>query len=138
VTNPEFIERIANFFQVCVSLMEEKNPDYAHQGVPLYDMFHTAYQEMVAPETVLRILLTKHWSAISAWSAGKELKSETLESRLQDACNYIGMLAMLSQEEGPHLVKAIHNYAKAHDPGFSQWIWSFGLYSYGHRFTSLV
>jgi hypothetical protein len=110
MTNPEFIERLANFFQLCIQIVERKNPDYAHQGVPLYDMFHQAFQENIAPEAVLRVLLRKHWSAIAAWASGKALSSETFGDRVKDAANYIAFLAMLSQEEGPALVDGIINH----------------------------
>lgn len=107
MNNLEFIKRIQAFFDACILEIKRKNPDYAHQNVPLYDMFHTAFEENVPPEAVLRVLLTKHWSAIRAWTSGKKLSSETIEGRLTDSANYIGFLAMLSDEDGPDLVNAI-------------------------------
>jgi len=107
VNNLEFIKRIQHFFDECILEIKRKNPDYSHQDVPLYDMFHTAFEEDVPPESVLRVLLTKHWSAIRAWTSGKKLSSETIDGRLTDSANYIGFLAMLSDEDGPALVDAI-------------------------------
>jgi hypothetical protein len=131
MTNPEFIERLSNFFQLCIQLVERKNPDYAHQGVPLYDMFHQAYQENIAPEAVLRILLRKHWSAIQAWASGKPLSSETFGDRVKDAANYVAFLAMLSQEEGPALVQAVMDEASRQDDyPFFRWLVIFHLHNY--------
>jgi hypothetical protein len=114
VTNSAFIDHIANFFRECIAEMHRKNPDYAHQGVPLHDMFHQAFLEGVKPEQVLRILHRKHWTAIQAWTSGQSLKSETIHGRLQDSANYIGMMAMLSAEHGPELVDGLIDYVGIH------------------------
>jgi hypothetical protein len=131
MNNLEFIKRIQHFFDECILEIKRKNPDYAHQGVPLYDMFHTAFEENVPPETVLRVLLTKHWSAVRAWSSGKTLSSETIEGRLTDSANYIGFLAMLSAEEGPALVQAILDEARrTGDNAFFNWMYSFRAFAF--------
>jgi len=92
----DFTHSVENFFRACANIFGPKNKDYTPDQAVLLDVFQTAYEEGIPPESVLRVHLQKHWTAIRRWTITRSLASEAIEDRLHDAANYIAILHLLS------------------------------------------
>jgi hypothetical protein len=87
------------FFSGCLSITKKKGKDYNPTGVPFLEILETAVDAHVEPETVLYIYYRKHASAITAFLQKGHLESEPILGRLQDAANYMGMIAFYETEK---------------------------------------
>lgn len=81
------------FFSGCLSITQKKGKDYNPTGVPFLEVLETAVEGGMTPTQVLFVYYRKHASAIRAYLEKGHLESEPILGRLQDAANYMGMIA---------------------------------------------
>lgn len=81
------------FFSGCLSITQKKGKDYNPTGVPFLEVLETCVEGGMTPTQVLFVYYRKHASAIRAYLEKGHLESEPILGRLQDAANYMGMIA---------------------------------------------
>lgn len=81
------------FYSNCLGITKTKGPDYAPDGIPLLDMVATCVDTQCSIPQGLWTLFRKHVSAIRKhFILRQRLTSESVDSRLFDAANYLAFL----------------------------------------------
>jgi hypothetical protein len=113
MTRTEFIEGAKAFFEEhCVKVLETKGRDY--EGEKMFaGLVATAEAMGISPTQVWFVFFKKHVDAITTYAKdGKPLQSESLESRVGDAINFLlifaGMQGLLPNENlSPEALKKL-------------------------------
>jgi len=84
----------------CFKLLNDKGHDYTGANEDTLANFKMVAQRTgLSPLQVWTVYFTKHADAIQTYIRKGELKSETIESRIEDAINYLLLLNGLIKEK---------------------------------------
>lgn len=89
------------FHEELLPLLEQKGHDYT-QGNDVMDNFVRGAQRLGSKfdkYDVIIVYLLKHWDAFETWVKNRELKSESIDSRLDDLVNYLLLLRLMRLED---------------------------------------
>jgi len=91
----EFFQQMVN---VEKELLDKKGREYAADQDCLAN-FKSKLEIGVSPLQVAMIFMDKHYSSIKSYvKLGHEISDESIEGRIHDMRNYLGLLYMLIQE----------------------------------------
>ena len=99
MTNEKFTEISKQMMKNCFELLTYKGQDYTNGNIDvLHNFKKTASNVELTPLQVWSVYFQKHIDAIHTYIQKGELKSETIDSRIQDAINYLLLLHGLVEE----------------------------------------
>lgn len=89
-----------SILEECIKVMSTKGVDYAAGSADRLYNFREAARDLGLPmEQVLYIYLWKHLTSIKRFCKNGVVESETIESRIVDAINYLLILAKIIDEK---------------------------------------
>jgi hypothetical protein len=96
----KFNELNKEMMKNCYTLLNQKGHDYTNgEQDALYNFKLVATRTGLTPLQVWSVYFTKHIDAIYTYLKKGELKSEPIDSRIQDAINYLLLLNGLIKEK---------------------------------------
>ena len=111
--NDEFLKVFDDIFKSCKDILNAKGHDYSDADNDRLSNFKDVANLMgIEAKQVWAVYFLKHIFAILTWTKGKELKSETLRGRAEDAINYmiLGYALYLEEEENAKQNKPVLKY----------------------------
>lgn len=95
-------EQVADLFEQCEEAFSGGQKEYARREANFAANFErVAERTGISREKALLVYLEKHLDGIHAYVNGHRSQRESVEGRIKDAINYLGLLyAMGKQEEG--------------------------------------
>jgi hypothetical protein len=100
MTNKQLLESSGEIMKECFKLLQTKGHDYTGgDDDALANFKYVGTRTGLDPKQVWAVYFNKHVEAIFTYIKRGELKSETVESRIQDAINYLLLLNGLIQEK---------------------------------------
>lgn len=99
MNNERFSEKSKQMMKECFELLTNKGQDYTNGDVDVLRNFKkTAVNVGLTPLQVWSVYFMKHIDAIQTYIQKGELKSEPIESRIQDAINYLLLFNALIED----------------------------------------
>jgi hypothetical protein len=100
VNNKQLLETSGELVKECFKLLSTKGHDYTGgDDDALANFKYVGLRTGLDPKQVWAVYFNKHIEAIFTYIKRGELKSESVESRIQDAINYLLLLNGLIKEE---------------------------------------
>lgn len=91
--------KLANFFEDCLTILENKGSDYNPSGIAFSEIRAEAADLGLKPEQVMLVLAGKHWGAIKTYVKTGKLTSEPIKERLKDLANYCALMSVLLEDQ---------------------------------------
>ena len=106
INNERFVSIFSEICESCIKILEDKGQDYSDADNDRLSNFKEVGNLLgVSAKEVWAVYFLKHIFAILTWASGKELQSESLRGRVEDAINYLVLGYALWIEENEQNIK---------------------------------
>ena len=106
MTIDNFNELNKDIIRQCFKLLNDKGHDYTEAGTDALANFKLVSSRVgLSPLQVWSVYFTKHIDSLDTYIKKGELKSETIDSRIQDSINYLLLLNALVKEKENNIEK---------------------------------